>query len=159
LRSSLGQVLYDSTVEVSQTSLFKFVNIFQVSEHAIAVLTPYNKMGFTQGRAPVRMVDPNPMLDITTPTAPFNKSVFYRCGGYVVDFTQVPIPAAINVPVQLRHAAVLGEADSISADLPVLIRDSAGWTATRTIILDMGSGQEIVDGEGNDFRVISPAGH
>ncbi len=87
--------------EVSQTSLFKFVNIFQVSEHAVAVLTPFDSMGIEQGLAPVRMLDPNPMLDITTPTAPFqnvppvfSRTVSFPIGGYVADFTQVPIPAA-----------------------------------------------------------------
>ena len=159
VRGRLGQVLYDSTVEVSQTSLFKFVNIFQVSEHAVAVLTPFYSMGFRQGRAPVRMLDPNPMVDITTPTAPFNDAVYFPGGGYVVDFTQVPIPAAINVPVQLRHAAVLGKADGNAASLPVQIRYKDGWISTPTFILDMGSGQEIVNGGGNDFRVISPQGN
>lgn len=159
VRGRLGQIQYDPQAEVSQTSLFKFVNISQVSEHAVAVLTPFDTLGFRQGRAPVRMPDPNPMLDITTPTAPFNNTVYFPGGGYVVDFTQVPVPAAINVPVQLRHAAVLGKSDGISASLPVLIRYKNGWISTPTFILDMGSGQEIVDGEGNDFRVISPGGN
>jgi hypothetical protein len=160
LRGNLGDVQFNPTSQVSQTSLFKFTNIFQVSEHAVAVLTPFNKMGFEQGRAPVRMLDPNPMYDITTPTAPFNNTVFFPGGGYVVDFTQVPIPAAINVPVQLRQAAVLGKEDGIAAELPVIIPYRNNRLITiPTIILDMGSGQEIVDGEGNDFKVISPEGN
>jgi hypothetical protein len=158
VRGRLGQIRYNPSVEVSQTSLFKFVNIFRVSEHAVAVLTPFGRMGFEQGRAPVRMLDPNPMVDITTPTAPFNNSISFPGGGYVVDFTQVPIPAAINVPVQLRHAAVLGKSDGIAASLPVQIPYKNGWISTPTFILDMGSGQEIVNGEGNDFQVISPEG-
>ncbi len=159
LRGSLGDVLFDPDAEVAQTSLFKFTNIFQVSEHAVAVLAPFNKMGFEPGRAPVRMPDPNPMPDITTPTAPFNSTAFFPGGGYVVDFTQVPIPAAINVPVQLRMAAVLGKEDGISAEIPVIIPGrNFRLTPTYTIILDMGSGQEIVDGEGNDFLVYSPDG-
>lgn len=158
VRGQLGQVQYNTSVEVSQTSLFKFVNIFRVSEHAVAVLTPFGRMGFEQGRAPVRMLDPNPMIDITTPTAPFNNTISFPGGGYVVDFTQVPVPAAINVPVQLRHAAVLGKSDGIAASLPVQIPYKNAWISTPTFILDMGSGQEIVDGEGFDFQVISPDG-
>jgi hypothetical protein len=159
LRGRLGQVLYDTTAEVSQTSLFKFVNIAQSSEHAVAVLTPFYPLGFRQGRAPVRMLDPNPMLDITTPTAPFNDTVYFPGDGYVVDFTQVPIPKAINVPLSLRHAAVLGKADGIYANLPVAIRYKNRWITTPTFIMDMGSGQEIVDGDGNDFKIISPYGN
>ena len=159
LRGNLGDVRYDPEAEVSQTSLFKFANIFQVSEHAVAVLTPFNKTGFEKGRAPVRMPDPNPMPDITTPTAPFNNTVPFPGGGYSVDFTQVPIPAAVDVPVQLRQAASLGKADGISVGLPVQIPAGNQLLSTPAIILDMGSGQEIVDGTGNDFRVISPEGN
>jgi hypothetical protein len=159
LRGRLGQVLYNPSVEVSQTSLFKFVNIFQVSEHAIAVLIPYDSSGFVQGLPPVRALDPNPMLDITTPTAPSGGPGSIIAGGYVIDFTQVPIPAAINVPVQLGPAAVLAKADGIAAEWPVLILVGNEWLPMPTFILDMGSGQEIVDGEGNDFRILSPEGN
>jgi len=159
LRGKPDNVLINAEEGVSQTSLFKFTNIFQVSKHAIAVLTPFNKMGFEPGRGPVRAIDPNPMPDLTTPTAPFSNWFPFNAGGFVIDYKQVPIPASVIIPVDLRQAAVLDPADGICVLLPVSIPSVNGWTTTQTIIVDMGSGQEVVNGDGNDFLVYSPEGN
>ncbi len=104
--------------------------------------------------APIRAVDPNPIIDITTPTAR-TPQITNPAKGTVIDFTQVPIPASLIITPQLGVAAVLGIRDQISASLPVNTNSGDIYT----IILDMGSGQEIVDGDGNDFRIYSSEGN
>ncbi|MDX1699929.1 MAG: T9SS type A sorting domain-containing protein, partial [Melioribacteraceae bacterium] len=146
----LGDELLHSDNKAAQTALFKFTNFPEVSQNAVAVLIPTTDLGFPQGSAPVRAIDPNPIIDITTPTAT-TPQIVSPPRGTVIDFTQVPIPASLNIPLQLGVAAVLGIRDQISTALPFANNTGDVYT----IILDMGSGQEIVDGEESDFRIYA----
>jgi Beta-propeller repeat/Secretion system C-terminal sorting domain len=146
----LGDEVLHSDNKVAQTALFKFTNIAEVSQNAVAVLIPTTDLGFPLGSAPVRAIDPNPVIDITTPTAT-TPQIVNPPRSTVIDFTQVPIPTSLDIPLQLGVAAVLGIRDQISIALPFTNNTGEVYT----IILDMGSGQEIVDGEGSDFRIYA----
>ncbi|MFW9929221.1 MAG: SBBP repeat-containing protein, partial [Candidatus Thorarchaeota archaeon] len=146
----LGEEVLNSNNKAAQTALFKFTNLVQVSQNAVAVLIPTTDLGFPQGSAPVRAIDPNPIIDITTPTATTTQIVAPP-RGTIIDFTQVPVPASLSIPLQLGVAAVLGISDQISTSLP--FTNNTGDVFT--IILDMGSGQEIINGEGSDFRIYA----
>jgi len=145
--------IHETEVKVAQTALFKFTNLSLVSQNAVAVLIPTTDLGFPQGTAPIRAIDPNPIKDITTPTARTPQTTNPQ-KGTVIDFTQVPVPASLIITPQLGVAAVLGIRDQISTSLPINTNSGEIYT----IILDMGSGQEIVDGDGNDFRIYSSEG-
>jgi hypothetical protein len=165
------QILRGENRTIAQTALFKFANPTTINQFAVAVLIPPPPLGFISGvdaivRAPdppdtlgFLSVDPlgNSIIDITTPTArtpagrTFNVDPLFI--GTVTDFTQVPIPASVDEdPVFLGGTvcAVIGRNDNVTLTLPNL--------GVTNLIFDMGSGQEIVDGNGNDFRVFATAG-
>ncbi len=146
----LGEDVLHLDNKAAQTALFKFTNIAEVSQNAVAVLIPTTDLGFPQGSAPIRAIDPNPIIDITTPTAT-TPQIVAPPRGTIIDFTQVPIPTSLDIPLQLGVAAVLGIRDQISTSLPFTNNTGDVYT----IILDMGSGQEIVNGEESDFRIYA----
>ena len=75
----------------------------------------------------------------------------------MIDFTQVPDPASVVNPGVLNGSicAAIGLADGAGTALPLSV--SAGGTVG-SLIFDMGSGTEIVDGAGKDFQVIVLSG-
>jgi hypothetical protein len=150
-----AQVLAGQGANAAQTDLFKFANRVSVSQFAVAVLIPLASGGFPNGTPIVRSADPTVPLGIATPTAR-TPACFPPVLGTVIDFTQVPIPMepdALAADVVL--CATLGANDLLGPSLPLPI---PGGAAVTSLILDMGSGQEIVDGTGPDFRVFALAG-
>ncbi len=151
------QGLFGQDSTTAQTALFKFVKRSEVSQFANAVIVPpsSSSTGFPLAQGIVRAPDPMNPLDITTPTA---RTPICEGGdptGMVVDFTQIPDPALPGVTAPSLAGtvcAVIGENDATSVTLPL----ANGVTG---LVLDMGSGQEVVDGDGVDFQVFSPAGN
>ena len=148
----------------AETALFKFANPVSTSQFPIAVLIPpaIDPAGFPFGIPPVRAAAPttrgllpNRQIDISVPTAT-TPGAANPVPGTVVDFTQVPIPASVLAPGPPPGvAAILGAADGNGVTLPITL--PAGGVIT-SLIADIGSGNEIVDGGGVDFRVLGTSG-
>jgi uncharacterized repeat protein (TIGR03803 family) len=148
------QTLAGQAAGVGQTALFKFGNLVSVSQFAVAVLIPPGSGGFTDGTPIVRSADPATPLSITTPTAR-TPGCFPPIPGTVIDFTQVPDPMEPDALVaDVVVGATLGANDALGPALPLAIPGGA----VTSLILDMGSGQEIVDGAGPDFKVFALSG-
>lgn len=150
-----AQSLLPGGIPVARTALFKFANVASVSQFARAVLIP-PAGGFKAGMRIVRAPDPASPLELTTPTA--------RCPGCdapavgtVIDFTQLPDPASVTAAPSLSESvcAVIGQNDGNGISLPKTL---VGGTVLSSLILDMGSGSEIVDGTGADFEVLAASG-
>ena len=146
--------------QFAETGLFKFANPVSVSRSPIAVLIPPTAGGFVSGTPPVRAAPPGVMgllpggVDPTVPGAQ-TPGAAAPVPGTVIDFAQVPIPATVMWPGSPPGvAAILGARDGVSVQLPYT---SAAGTVT-SLLCDMGSGNEIVDGPGTDFRVVGTAG-
>ena len=132
--------------EFAETALFKFGNPLSTSRHAIAVLVPPANAGYPFGVPPVRATPPGGIVDPTVPSAPATPFP-----GAVLDFAQVPIPASPIIGGQPSGvAAILGNNDGNAVTLPM--------ETTASLIVDMGSGNEIVNGTGADFRVMALSG-
>ncbi|MCG3119198.1 MAG: hypothetical protein ALAOOOJD_01543 [bacterium] len=148
----------------AETALFKFANPVSTSQFPIAVLIPpvVDANGFSFGIPPVRAAAPpvlgqlpNRLIDITVPSAT-TPGVANPVPGTVVDFTQVPIPASVLAPGPPPGvAAILGAADGNGVTVPITL--TTGGVIT-SLIVDLGSGNEIVDGSGADFRVVGMSG-
>lgn len=140
-----------------ETGLFKFANPVSVSRSPIAVLIP-PAGGFTFENAPRRAAPP-PVpgllpngIDPSVPMAQTPGAATLVLGT-VIDFSQVPIPASVISPGPPPGvAAILGSRDGNSVSLPYA-------ESITSLICDMGSGNEIVDGAGKDFRVIGASGN
>lgn len=146
----------------AETAVFKFANPVSTSQFAIAVLVPPtgNPLGFSFGIPPVRSAppvrpgllrtSPVPIIDPTVPTA-LSPGAVIPVPGTVVDYTQVPIPASPDATGPLAGALfnILWTNDGVGVTLPF-----PGVPAITSLIVDMGSGNEIVDGTGADFRVF-----
>jgi hypothetical protein len=144
--------------QIAQQSLCKFSKEFTSSPYPLAVLLPPTTEGFPLGTPPVRarpqllagQILPN-QFDPTTPTArTLGLDLADSC--VVVDWSQVPLPASLVV----LGAGLPGVSQVFGAS------DGNGFTLPRgtigSIIFDMGSGNEIVDGSGPDFSVSSTVG-
>jgi FlgD Ig-like domain/Beta-propeller repeat/IPT/TIG domain len=148
----------------AETALFKFANPVSTSQFPIAVLIPpaIDPAGFPFGIPPVRAAAPlvlgllpNGLIDISVPSATTPGAV-NPVPGTVVDLTQVPIPASVLAPGPPPGvAAILGATDGNGVTLPITL--PAGGVIT-SLIADIGSGNEIVDGNGADFRVLGIGG-
>lgn len=147
------QVLTGKDKNIAQTGLFKFANPDSTSPFATAVLVPSSTFpkGLPPGKAYKRAPDPNRPLDKTTPTA---KTSACSPGGNiaetVVDFTQLPDPPLSGNQSSMSETicAAIGKNDGINISLPMS-------NGVKSLIFDMGSGQEIVDGEGADFKIFA----
>lgn len=137
----------------AETAVLKFANLVEVSPYPVAVLIPPDANGFVLGNRPVRAGDPAVPLEVTTPTAPAPAALQV---GAVIDMTQIPVPAspAGTTPIAGTLSALFGGANAGFA-LPFT---AANGTAVQSIILDFGSGNEIVDGRGNDLSITSATG-
>lgn len=147
------QILSGKDENVAQTGLFKFVNPDTTVPYAVAVLVPSATFpnGLALGKAYKRAPDPAKPLDRTTPTAKTPAcSKSFDLSGMVVDFTQLPDPPLTNNKSLLSGTvgALIGKNDNISVSLPLS-------NGIKSVILDMGSGQEIVNGDGPDFKVFA----
>ncbi len=143
--------------EFQETGLFKFGNPLSISRFPIAVLIPPSGSpgGFPLGVAPVRAAPPAVIADPTVPGAP-TPGVITPVPGTVIDLAQVPIPAsplAAGFPPGV--AAILGTNNGSGVTLPLTIPVGGPITS---LIVDMGSGNEIVDGTGKDFTVYGMNG-
>ncbi|MFQ5709503.1 MAG: T9SS type A sorting domain-containing protein, partial [bacterium] len=148
------QGLFGQNDGIAQTALFKFANPVEISQFANAVIVPRTASGFPLAEGIGRAPDPMQPLSKATPSARTPICTGQDPTGMVVDFTQIPDPAepGVNAPsVAGTVCAVIGENDATSVTLPLA-------NGVTSLILDMGSGQEIVDGAGADFMVFSPAG-
>lgn len=137
----------------ARTALFKFANVASISPFARAVLIP----PITNGTPIVRGGDPPAPLELTTPTAR-TLACATPGPGMVIDFTQIPDPASVSDPSPLLAGsvcAVIGQNDGKSVTLPMTL--PVGLPIS-SLILDMGSGHEIVDGSGADFEVLAASG-
>lgn len=160
------QTLAGKDSSVAQTALFKFANPVSVSNYPIAVMLPLTDNGYPVGETIIRAAEPNILgylnpniIDITTPTARTPEWNAPKVGS-IIDFTQVPLPHSVEEwpplpPLQGTVCSAIGENDGIEVTLPL----TAIGGVVNSLILDMGSGQEIVDGEGNDFKVFSSSGN
>ena len=137
----------------AETALFKFNNLVSVAIHPVAALIPPTRDGFPLGQAPVRAADPPNPLDRTTPTARTPDLATPQVGS-VIDLTQVPVPAepGSRASVSGTVGALLGPPIPGGAALPLPLT-TAGGGSVSSLILDFGSGYELVDGPGNDFVV------
>ena len=147
------EVTEQDTFNVGQTALFKFANPVQISPYANAVLVPPQQWhnGLPLGTPYVRALDPIHPLNITVPTARTRMVTDLGPVGTVVDFTQIPDPAPPEGNMDSMTGtvgAVLGKVDGITLEYP----NSAGF---KSLILDKGSGMEIVDGPGHDFTIFA----
>lgn len=143
----------------AETALFKFANPVTAVSVPLAVLLPPAGFadGFPFGIPPVRAQSPalvgqfpNGIRDLSTPMA-VSPGVLNPVAGTVIDLAQVPIPASVEATgVPFGIGAILGGSDSNCLTLP--------YQGFSTIILDMGSGQEIVDETGADLRVYGCQG-
>ena len=149
------QTLNATSSGSAETALFKFANPVSVSSYAVAVLLPPTSAGFPLGTPIVRAADPPAPLEVTTPTAR-TLAAIAPAAATVVDFTQVPDPASVVVapPLAGSVCAAIGEADGQGVALPL----AAGGVTVSSLIFDLGSGQEAVDGPGADFSVVALAG-
>ncbi|GEM_PF-2682375 len=148
----------------AETALFKFANPVSTSQFPIAVLIPpaIDPAGFPLGIPPVPAAAPlvlgrlaNGVIDITVPSAT-TPGAANPVPGTVVDFTQVPIPASVLGPGPPPGvAAILGAADGTGVTLPITL--TSGGVIT-SFIVDIGSGNEMVNGSGADFRVVGISG-
>ncbi len=149
------QGIYGRADNTAQTALFKFASPAELSQFAVAVLVPSSSSsgGFIPGTTIIRAPDPMIPLGPTTPTARTPACVGGDPTGMIVDFTQVPDPASVHPApfVGGTVCAVIGEDDGVGVALPL----ESGATS---LIVDMGSGQEIVDGAGDDLKVFAPEG-
>lgn len=151
--------LLSGEVGAARTALFKFANVATVSQFAQAVLLPPSA-GFASGVRIVRATDPATPLGLTTPTArtPENSAPVI---GTVLDWTQIPIPESLAQPpppagpLTETVGAVLGQNDGNGLTLP---KAFAGNMTVSSVILDMGSGSEIVDGAGADLEILATTG-
>ncbi|MDA0811825.1 MAG: hypothetical protein O3C21_05465 [Verrucomicrobia bacterium] len=152
------QSLLTVTAAEARTALFKFANVASISQFARAVLLP-PAGGFTSGMRIARAADPTAPLELTTPTAR-TPDCAAPVIGTVIDFTQIPDPASVTEPaappLSESVCAVIGENDGHAVTLPKVLPGGAGTISS--LILDMGSGHEIVDGTGADFEVLAASG-
>jgi hypothetical protein len=159
------QILAGADSSVAQTGLFKFANPVSIAPYAIAAMLPPTPSGYPVGEAIIRAADPvvlghlrDNIIDRTTPTARTPEWTLPRIGS-IVDFTQVPLPHSVEEwpplpPLQGTICSVLWENDGLGVQLPLEVVNGTA----QSIILDMGFSQEIVDGDGNDFKVFAPSG-
>lgn len=146
--------------EFAETALFKFGKPLSTSQFAIAVLVPPagNPGGFPifpLPIAPVRAAPPLVIVDLTVPSAR-TPDAATPVPGTVVDFAQVPIPASPLIggsPPGI--AAILGTNNGHGVTLPITL--TSGVIST-SLLLDMGSGNEIVNGTGSDLKVFGLGG-
>lgn len=150
------QALAATPVGSAETAPYKFASLASASPFAVAVLIPTAPDGFLPGTPVVRAPDPVQPIEVTTPTArtPGNTGPAL---GMVIDFTQLPDPASVvsAPPLTETVGAVIGRNDGQGVTLPLTV---TGGAVISSLILDMGSGQEIADGSGADFKVFATAG-
>ncbi len=147
--------------EWAETALFKFANPVSVTQFPIAVLIPPIVDGFPIGTPPVRAAPPSRMgllpnqaIDPTVPMATTPGSVS-PVPGTVIDMAQVPIPASVLDPSPPGGVAnLLGPNNGAGVTLP--LTTTSGTVSS--VILDMGSGNEIVNGPDADLRVVAASG-
>ena len=143
--------------DFQETALFKFGNPLSTSRFPIAVLIPPagSPGGFPSGVAPVRAAPPIIIFDPTVPGAQ-TPGAATPVPGTVIDLAQVPIPASPLAPGSPPGvAALLGTNNGSGVTLPFTI--PAGGPIT-SLIVDMGSGNEIFNGSGKDLRVYGLSG-
>ena len=143
----------------AETGLFKFANPVEAAPFAIAVLIPPAGVsdGFPFGVPPVRSRGPavagqfpNLRNDPSTPMAQ-SPDVLDPERGVVIDAAQVPIPASVVAAGPPGGvAAILGSNDGNNLTLP--------YKGINTVIVDMGSGQEIIDASDSDLRIHCTGG-
>ncbi len=137
----------------AETGLFKFANPVSVNRSPIAVLIP-PVGGFSPKNPPVRTGGPTVIgLNGLDPSLPQARTAGAEnpIRGTVIDIAQIPIPASVVLPGPPPGvAAILGAKNGSSVTLP--------YKGIDTLICDMGSGNEIVDGAGKDFQVIAASG-
>ena len=140
----------------AETALLKFANLVGVSPYPLAVLIPPAANGFPLGIRPVRAPDPLAPLEVTTPTAR-TPACSAPLPGTVIDITQVPVPAAAVTGGALGGTVcgLLGNTNGTGFSLPF---SPANGVTVQSVILDLGSGQEIVDGTGNDLALFAGSG-
>ncbi|MFO1501165.1 MAG: SBBP repeat-containing protein [Verrucomicrobiota bacterium] len=149
-----AQNLLRGDLNVARTALFKFANLAGVNQGAEAVLIP-PAAGFGKGTRIRRAADPVAPLDLTTPTAT-TPDCAAPVPGTVIDFTQVPDPPVPGAAIPSGTiCSVLGAADNVGMSLPFT---AAGGVPVASLLFDMGSGSEIVDGAGPDLRIVALAG-
>ena len=150
------QTLNASFAGSAETAPFKFVDRASVYPYAVAVLLPPASAGFPLGTPIVRAADPAVPLEVTTPTAR-TPAATTPIAATVIDFTQVPDPASVSNAPSLAGSvcAAIGQEDGLGVALPL----TASGTTVSSLIFDLGSGQEVVDGYGADFKVVTFAGN
>jgi hypothetical protein len=141
------QGIFGRNQGLAQTALFKFANPVEISPFAVAVMVPRSNNGFPLNTAILRAPDPLQPLHNTTPTARTPFAYSFNTTDFAIDFTQVPDPGVTPTSLQQSVCAVIGKNDDNS------------YTTSSGLIVDMGSGQEIVDGEEEDFQVFSSDGN
>ena len=150
------RALAATPVGSAETAPFKFANLASAYPFAAAVLVPPTPNGFPLGTRVIRAPDPTNPLDITTPTAR-SAGASTPGIGMVIDFTQLPDPASVVSAPSLSGTvgAVIGQGNGSSVTLPLTLGDG---TQVLSLILDAGSGHEIADGAGADFRILATSG-
>lgn len=148
----------------AETGLFKFANPLATSRNAIAVLIPPSGSpgGFTFGTFPWRARPPANagalaagVTDLSVPMAATPDAASPQ-PGRVIDLAQVPIPAsAVAAGAPSGIASVLGEPDGNGVTLPM---NGQAGAIISSIIMDLGSGNEIVDHDGMDLVIIGLQG-
>lgn len=154
---------------IAHNTPFKFPKREETSPYAKAVLIPPTVNGFTIGESDPslyirRAKDPDVtgqlrVVDITNPLAR-TPSLGAPELGEVIDFTQLPSPAsaieAAAVPngavdsIDGTVGAVIGMPNiGLSLKLPLTLPSGE----ISSLILDLGSGHEAINQEGNDLRV------
>jgi hypothetical protein len=147
--------------EWAETGLFKFANPVSVTQFPIAVLIPPLVDGFPIGTPPVRAAPPtrmgllpNQAIDPAIPVAT-TPGVVSPVPGTIIDMAQVPVPASVLDPSPPGGVAnLLGPNNGAAVTLPLTIPSGT----ISSVILDMGSGNEIVNGAGADLRVVAASG-
>ncbi len=159
-QNALSPVYYPHSLPVlkknaAKTALFKFHNLTSIYPYAAAVMIPTVETGFVPGATIIRAPDPPALIEITTPTARTSASTgaVAPAPGMVIDMTQIPDPASVvsNGPLASTVGAVIGRPDGAGYSF-------GGENSITSLIFDMGSGQEIVNGQGDDFSVFSTSG-
>jgi hypothetical protein len=150
---------YTQESEGAETALFKFTNYCSINPYVVAVLVPprQNPEGMPLGGAYKRAPDPLHPASLTTPTAmtdALSPAFPGSIDSLVIDFTQLPYPVPpesleINTFWNNTIAAAIGK-NTKSVSLPL-----SNMNEIKSIICDMGSGNEIFNGTGNDFQIFA----